>query len=101
MCRGEFSPVNVYGVAEGLERVETDAYRQNNLQSVDFQGLPEQPEGSNKVFYEEIKILKIGQQPDINQYADHEPGLTMTFFCGFVEFFAYQVVDHRAERNKG
>ena len=68
--RGQLSPVDVDGVAEGLEGIKRDAHRQNDVQHGDGPGDGDRPAEGGEGLAEEIEILEEKQQPQIHHQAD-------------------------------
>ena len=93
MLRLHFPPVHIDGVAEGLERVERDAHRQNDVQHRRGERDRHRSAERRERRAEEIEILEKEQQPQIHRQTDRQKELLL--LCSPLHAEGTEVVHRR------
>ena len=93
MLRLHFPPVHIDGVAEGLERVERDAHRQNDIQHRRGKRDRHRSAERRERRAEEIEILEEKQQPQIHRQTDRQKELLL--LCSPLHAEGTEVVHRR------
>ena len=69
ICRGDFFPIDIYSVTQGLEGIKTNSYRKYDLQCVCLNLIAQKSKSTAEVFDEKIVILEKAQESDVGKDA--------------------------------